>query len=473
MLKRYGGWLAVLAGLQLSCAHNAVEPGPNRPSVALPDEWITPSSQTVQTTSAGERWWMLFGDSVLDSLVTEALTNNSDVAIAAARVVEAQAQVGLARADQMPWLNLRFGADRTRSSERGTFPMPPGTPLIQNTFRATLETSYEIDLWGKYRATTAAARAELLATEEAHRTIQLSLVAAVAENYFSLLAADAQVELLQRTLSARGETLGLFKKRMTAGVSSEFHLFQAQAEEAAARSQLAGAKGQREQVDATMAVLLGRAPREVMQSMVERGMPVALHTFWVPSGLPSELLLRRPDVREAELRLRAADARISSVRAAMFPSIALTAMLGSESTDLSDLFSGPAGIFQFAVALVQPLFNAGRTKHAQERVKIQREMALTQYKKIMANAFGDVRKALAAQDAARQVFEAESQRAAALVQAHQHALRRLEGGVANRLEVLDVERQLLQAQLAQIEAARVQRSAVANLFKALGGGWAA
>jgi multidrug efflux system outer membrane protein len=349
--------------------------------------------------------------------------------------------------------------------------MPPRTPLIQNTFRATLETSYEIDLWGKYRATTAAARAELLATEEAHRTIQLSLVTAVAEQYFSLLAADAQVELLQRTLAARGETLGLFKKRMTAGVSSEFHLFQAQAEEAAARSQLASAKGQREQVDSTLAVLLGRAPREVMKGTVERGAPVALRAFWVPSGLPSELLLRRPDVREAELRLRAADARISSVRAAMFPSIALTAMLGSESTDLSDLFSGPAGIFQFAAALVQPLFNAGRTKHAHERVKAQREMELTQYKKTMANAFGDVRKALAAQDAARQVFEAESQRAAALEQAHQHALRRLEGGVANRLEVLDVERQLLQAQLAQIEAARVQRSAVANLFKALGGGW--
>lgn len=472
MLKKYVAWFAVVAVMQLGCAHKTVDTGSTLPAAELPEAWTSVIAEMAMTSSAGERWWTLFGDSVLDKLIVEALAHNADVAIAAERVLEAQAQVGLARADQLPWLTMRIGADRTQSSDRGAFPMPPGTPLIQNTFRGTLETSYEIDLWGKYRATTAAARAELLATQEAHKTIQLALVTAISEQYFALLASDAQVELIQRTLTARQETLGLYKKRMTAGVSSEFHLFQAQAEEAATRSQLASAKGAREQIEATLAVLLGRSPREVMQGMVERGAPVALRAVWIPSGMPSELLLRRPDVREAELKLRAADARISSVRAAVFPSIALTAMFGSESTELSDLFSGPAGIFQFAVALTQPLFNAGRTAQTQARVKAQREALLTQYKKSMANAFGDVRKALAAQDAARQVFEAESQRAAALQHAHQHALRRLEGGVANRLDVLDVERQLLQAQLAQIEAARVQRTAVANLFKALGGGWA-
>lgn len=474
MLKQFAiALVGGVMGLQLGCATKLVDEPGDPPSQTLPDAWATSSIANAQAVRTGERWWTMFGDPVLDQLIAEALTNSPDIAVAASRIVEAQAQAGIARSDQMPGLSLRAGADRTQSSQRGSFPLPPGTPLIQNTFRATLETSYELDLWGRYRSATAAARSELLATQEAYLTVQLSLIASTIEQYFNLLAADAQVDVLQRTLAARGETLQLFNTRMAAGVSSEFNLFQAQAEEASARAQLASVKGRREQTEATLAVLVGRSPRDVISGTMQRGTPGALREAWIPSGLPSELLLRRPDIREAEYRLRAASARISNVRAAMFPSISLTAFLGSESTELSDLFSGPAGIFQFALGIAQPLFNGGRTGHGLTRAQAQRDVALTQYKKAVANAFSDVRKALAAQDTARQVLEAESQRATALQQAHRHALLRLEGGVANRLEVLDVERQLLQAQIAQIEAAQAQRVAVANLFKALGGGWEA
>ncbi len=451
----------------------AVGPDYQRPVNEFPEAWAAHDDAVQAADSAGAQWWRLYGDPVLEQLVDEALSRNADIQVAAARVSQARAQAGLTDADRAPVVFASASADRTRSSEDGAFPLPSGTPRIQNNFRATLEASYEVDLWGKYRRASEAARAELLAADSAQQAVRLSLVADVIQQYVALLAADQQAAAAQRVLASRGESLELLRRRLTAGVASKFDLHVSEAEEAAARSQLAAATQSQARQEAVLAVLLGRSPREVMTGTVARGAPAAQTALWVPAGLPSDLLLRRPDIRQAEQLLIAANARIGVARSQVFPSISLTGFVGSESTDLSNLFSGPAGIFQFAAAVTQPIFNAGRTTHALRVAEAQREQALAQYRQAVANAFRDVRLALAGQEAARVTLQAETQRAAALSQAYKQAGLRYEGGISSKLDVLDVERQLLQAEFARIDALRAQHAAVADLFKALGGGWPA
>ncbi|MBI4985373.1 MAG: efflux transporter outer membrane subunit, partial [Rhodocyclales bacterium] len=361
---------------------------------------------------------------------------------------------------------------RNRSSLEGGFPLPPGVPRTQTTHRATLDVAYELDLWGKYAHASAAARADLMAAEAARDAVQLSLAAQVAQQYFALLAAEAQAAVGRQTLAGRDETLELFRRRLAAGTIAEYELRQAEAEAAAARALLAGLVQARERAAAALTVLLGRSPREVLTGEPERGTPPALDALVVPAGLPADLLLRRPDLREAEQRLAAADARIDAARAAYFPSIGLTTMLGGESVAFGSLFAGPAGIFQFAAALSQPLWNAGRIGYGVDAAAARRDAALARYRQAVANAFKDVRDALAAQTAAQESLAAETQRAAALRQALAQARLRFEGGVSSRIEVLDAERNLLQAELNRIDAERARKAALADLFKALGGGWA-
>jgi multidrug efflux system outer membrane protein len=203
---------------------------------------------------------------------------------------------------------------------------------------------------------------------------------------------------------------------------------------------------------------------------VQRGAP-SLPLATVPEGLPADLLLRRPDLRDAEQRLVSLNARIGVARAQYFPSISLTGFVGGESVAFSDLFTGPARIFQFVGNIAQPIFNAGRIGYMVDAAEARRDQALLQYKQAVANAFGDVRNALSAQDSARQVLAFESTRSAALESAYKQADLRYQSGIASRLELLDVERNYLQAQLNRLDAERAQRSAVADLFKALGGGW--
>jgi multidrug efflux system outer membrane protein len=300
---------------------------------------------------------------------------------------------------------------------------------------------------------------------------QLSLTAQVAQQYFALLAADEQEATLRRLFASRGETVALFGRRLDAGLASELELRQAQAEAAFARSQLAGAVQGRERQEAALALLLGRSPRAVLSGRLERGAPRAPDVPVIPDGLPSDLLLRRPDLREAEQRLVAADARLDAARAQYFPAISLTGFLGSESASLGELFSGPAGVFQFAAALTQPIFNAGRLRYETEAARARRGQLEAQYRRAVAAAFADVRDALVAQAAALEALQAETGRTQALREARQMLDLRYEAGIASRLEVLDVERQQLQSDLARIEAERGRRTAIADLFKALGGGW--
>lgn len=464
--KLYGLLLAV--ALLPGCSF--LHPEHVKPAPELPADWNGIEGASAASL-AGERWWTLFGDTVLDALVDEALQNNHDVAAAAARILEAEATLGVTDADRYPVITASGAGSRTGISEATATPLFSGMQRYQNNARLTLDASYEVDIWGKYRRASDAARAQLLAAQAARETVRLTLTADLAQQYFNLQAADAQVKVLQEVLQSRSDSLALLQLRASAGLVSDYEVRQAEAEQAAVRAQLANALKSQENLQAALAILLGRSPREVMQGQLARGSVAALPTLWVPDGLPSDLLLRRPDIREAEQNLLAQDARIDAARAEFFPSISLTAYLGSESATLGKLFSGPAGIFQFALGLSQPIFNARRLQFSLKATEARREQAVAAYRKAVASAFGDVRGALSAQAAARTALEAESQRTTALREAQKLANMRYEGGVSSRLEVLDADRQLLQAQLAKIDAENAQRAAVVSLFKALGGGW--
>ena len=351
-------------------------------------------------------------------------------------------------------------------------PLPPEVPLQRNNYRGTMNVSYELDLWGRLRSASKAARAELLATQAARHTVRNALVNQIVQAYYGLAALSAQVEVTQRTIEVRTRDVGLQRKRYDAGLISDFSLRQLEAEVAVARAQLPVLQQRRTAQEIALVTLLGRTPKAI----VEAPLMIAAETGQlappvVPEGLPSDLLLRRPDIIEAEQRLAAANARIAVARASLFPRISLTGYLGSESGSLGDLFSGPALIWQLAAGLTQPIFQAGRLRSEVEVVKAREQQVLSQYQKTLQSAFGEVREALSAQTRFREAYTAESERVAALAETLRLARIRFENGLSSQLEVLDAERNLLQAELNRIDALRAQRTAVADVVRALGGGW--
>lgn len=460
---------ALLASTLTGCSF--LQTGFQQPAPALPDAW--PAVAGHPASKAEAHWWTLFRDQTLDALVEEALQHNHDIAIAATRVLEAEARLGVTDAQRYPVVTANGGGSRTGISEATDTPVFSGMPRYQNNYRATLDASYEVDVWGKYRRASDAARAELLAAQAAQETVRLTLAAEVAQQYFNLMAGDAQLAVLAEELQTRNETLDLLRLRQREGLTSNYEVRLAEAEVAAVEGQRAVVRRSQDTLESTLLLLLGRSPREVMQGGVDRAPGSMEQPLWVPDGLPSELLLRRPDIQEAEQKLLAEDARIAVARAEFFPSISLTAYLGSESATLGKLFSGPAGIFQFALGLGQPIFNAGRLSFSLKAAEARREQAIASYQRSVAAAFGDVRNALTAQTMAREALQAESQRVEALREAFRLANLRYEGGLSSRLEVLDADRQLLLAQMARINAENTQRAAIVSLFKALGGGWQA
>ena len=442
------------------------KPDYRRPEVELPAAWKESAPQAIRDG----RWWTVYGDDGLDALVEESLKSNLDLALAVARVDEARALVRDAEAGLYPTVDLS-GVRRRTLSSAATGLLPPGVPREVNDTRIAANVAYEIDLWGRLRTTAYAARAELLATEAARETVRIALASDVAKTYFALRALDGQVEATRRTLALREDALALQKKRFDGGLISEFEFRQLEAEAAATRAQLPPLERDRDAQETALAVLLGRSPKEVFEKTIPRNpdAPQKLMAAVVPSGLPSELLLRRPDLVEAEHRLIAANARVAVARTAYFPSISLTGYLGTEAAAMSNLFKGPAGIWNLAAAIAQPIFSGGRLQAQTEAARAREQQLLARYQSAIQNAFREVRNALAAQSRARESFEAEDQRAASLVTALRLARLRYENGLANQLEVIDAERNLLAAEVSRYEALRAQRAAVADLYKALGG----
>ena len=457
---------AALAVLLTGCT---LGPAYERPAAELPAAWTGTPAQGVK--APGERWWTLYGDPALDRLVEEALTHNQDLALAVARVDEVRARARVADSLFWPAVDAQFQRDRTRNSERSSFPLPPNA-IENNNYRAQLNVSYEVDLWGRLRSASNAARADLLATEAARETVRITLATEVVRAYYTLVAFDEQLAATRRSLALHSEGLTLQNVRHKAGLINDFTLRQLEAEVARAQAQLPALEANRTAQELAFAVLLGRSPRAIMEGSVARrdtqGEPAAPV---VPEGLPSDLLLRRPDVVQAEQSLIAANARISEARALLFPRIGLSGYYGGESVSLGDLFTGPARIWQLAFGLAQPIFQGGRLFAEVDAVKARERQAVAHYQKTLQEAFREVRQALNTQVKAREAFDAESVRTLALADAARLSRIRYVNGLISQLEVIDADRNLLQAELNRSDALRVQRAAIADLVKALGGGW--
>ena len=455
------GFSALISGCSMS-------PDYQRPAVELPQTWQAAPAQGQNMPA--DRWWTLYQDNTLNLLVEEALIYNQDLALATARLDEARALARIADAQLVPAVDAAFQRDRTRRSD-STATRFPGA-LENNNYRAQVNVSYEIDLWGKLREYAKAAQSELLATTAARETVRIALTAGVVQSYYALISLDAQVDATRRSLTLRQNDLKLQRVRADAGIINDFSLRQLEAEVAAAQAQLPALESRRTSEELALGVLLGRSPRALLQDNVLRNAGNAAPAVPViPADLPSALLLRRPDIVTAEQQLIAANARIGAARASLFPSIGLSGYLGSESAALSNLFSGPAGIWQLGFGLAQPIFQGGRLFGEIEAVEARQRQALAQYQKTLQTAFRETHDALVGQVRAREAFDAENARVVALTEALRLARIRFVNGLTSQLEVLDAERNLLNAELNRADALRAQRSAVANVVKALGGGW--
>lgn len=440
----------------------AVGPSYERPPVATPESYSTPSGEG----EIPEAWWTLFGQEALDRLVDEALQANQDLAAAAARVEEARALAGAARADRFPRLDANVSASSAKLSA-STLGLPPDVEVQFEDFRAGASLAYEVDFWGRLRRAHEAARAELLASEEGRRNVRLAVAGDVTGAYFDLLALDRQLASARDTLRTRRESVRLQRLRLDAGTISELDLSQAEAELAATEAAVPRLVRARRQTETRLGVLLGRIGGEIERD----GDLGAIRPPEVPAGLPSELLSRRPDVVAAEQRLVAANARIGVARAALFPSITLTASAGTESSELSNLFATGTSVWQMAAGLVQPIFHGGKLRRQAEAAEARQRQQLAGYLKTVQTAFAEVENALVARTTGAGERQAVARQVEALARARRLATVRYDAGDASYLDVLDAERNLFRADLELIDAQRAELGAAVALFKALGGGW--
>jgi multidrug efflux system outer membrane protein len=436
------------------------------PTFELPEQMNAPAAEFAGL----DRWWMLFNDAQLTALIEEALQNNLDLRAAVARIDEARATLAIARSSLFPSLDASAQAARSRRS--GATPFAFGPP-ISTVYDAGLRSAYEVDLWGKLRAGRSAAEAQWYASRYSAQTVRMALAAQVASTYFNLRALDAELSVARATLATRVENLRLQRSRYSAGVANEFEVQQADAERAAVAALVPALERAVAQAESALAVLAGRSPRGVYTPVVARGAELEKVSAppEVPSGLPSDLLARRPDLRSAEANLASADARIDEARAQYFPSLSLTASYGGESTELSDLLTAPARVWSIAGGLLQPIIGIARIGAQVDAATARREQAVIAYQQAVQSAFRDAHDALAAHRSARAVFVAQEERRAALAEALRLADLRYRNGYSSYLEVLDAQRNLLAAERERLNALRDRQTALVDLYKALGGGW--
>jgi len=450
-----------------------VGPDYRRPDVEVPAEWRTGPGGP---TSLGEQaWWEVFNDPTLQEMIRNALVANRDVQVAVARVFEARARLGIARAALFPQLGAGASYANTRPYSENSFfvrsfPSTPSGPIVPegDDYRASVDLTFELDLWGRLRRATEAARAELLADEDNWRAILTTLVADVARTYFDLLELDRELEIARRTLATREASLDLQRRRAAQGLATQLDVHRADAEVAVAAATARDVERRIAQTENGLNVLLGHNP-----GPVRRGAPLDAQRLppEIPAGLPSALLERRPDIRQAEGRLVAANARIGEAKAAFFPRISLTGMFGVESVSLSDLFTGGSKVWSAGPTMTVPIFTAGRISNTVKAREAQERQTIAQYLQTIQQAFREVDDALISHRQLRGIRADRERRVTALSQAVVLANLRYERGLATYLDVLDAQRQLFQAELELTSTTRDQLTAVVQVYKALGGGW--
>ena len=441
----------------------SVGPDYQRPETPTPEQWRISIQQA--NDLANTRWWEQFQDPVLNDLIQIALQENKDVQIAAARVEEFMGRYGVVRSEQFPQVGANAAGARTRVGES-----EDDVSLIENpvnTFQVDLGVSFELDLWGKLRRATEAARAQLLATEEAKRTVILTLVSQLANSYVQLLDFDQQLTITRATLETRQESVRINRLRFEAGLTSELEYQQAVAEYQNAAVQVPLLERLIAQQENAISLLLGRNPGKIIRGVTLEQLALPQ----VPGGLPSDLLERRPDIRQAEQELIAANALIGVAKAAFFPSISLTGLFGVASTDLSDLFKGPSRTWQFAGVLAQPIFTGGALTGQLQVAEAVQKQALLNYQQTIQTAFAEVDDSLIAVSKLREQLKDQAAQLNALQRYLDQATLRYKNGYTDYLTVVDAERNLFSAQLQYVQNQGGLFIALVSLYKALGGGW--
>ena len=435
--------------------------GPNytRPNMTTPASF---RYEEVKTDSVlNLKWWELFQDEQLNTLINSALKNNQDVLIAAARIEEARAALGYNKADMYPSFGYNVNASRTNlaGNQKGD---------AYNSFFIAPNLNWEIDFWGKYRRSTEAARAELLASQYAQRAVQIGLISEVASTYFLLLDYESRLEISRNTLTSRRESLWIIGERFDKGIVAEIDLNQAEIQEAIAAASIPLYERLVAQTENALSILLGLNPGPIMKknSLIEQVLPPD-----IPAGIPSEILERRPDVLQTEQMLAAQNAQIGVAQAMRLPSISLTGFLGAASPELNTLFTNDGMVWSMGGSLLGPVFNFGKNKR---RVEIERQRMVQDsllYVQTVLQAFREVDDALIEVSTYKDEVGARVRQRDAAKNANTLSQERYNGGVTSYLEVLDSERSLFEANLSASETYQLQLNAYVKLYKALGGGW--
>jgi outer membrane protein, multidrug efflux system len=460
---------AVLALAVLVLTGCAVGPNYQRPKIAPPPAFRGSSETQGAASLADVKWFEVFKDEQLQSLIRAALAHNYDVREAAARVEAERAALGITRADQFPTVAGSADLTTQRAARNGSIPLPQGFKQ-ERTFGTIAGNllSYEVDIWGRLRRATEAARANLLASEENQKAVVMTLVSDLSTAYFNLLELDQELAIAKRTLATREDSLRLIRTRQSRGLATTLDLRQAEQLVQVAAEAIPGIEQRIEETENQISLLTGANPAPVARAhrLSEQQLPPT-----IPAGLPSSLLDRRPDIRAAEENLVAANASIGVAKAAYFPQISLTGLFGFQSNQLSSLFTAPAKEWQFTPQLTQPIFTGGRIKSNVRFAKAQRQIALVQYERTIQTAFREVADALVQYKKVKEISGTQQRLVATLEDRSRLSYRRYRGGVDTLLNALDADRDLFDAELRLAQVRRDELVSVVQLYRALGGGW--
>jgi len=440
-------------------------PDYRKPDIETPGAWRFEEKEAREISNAA--WWEQFNDPVLNELIRVALKESKDLKIATARVEEFMGRYGTTRAALFPQVYGAASAGRNRVTELGPTPFSSATQNPANNYVALLNGSWELDLWGKLRRGTEAARADLLSQEEGRISVILTLVTSVASACVNLGNLDRQLDIAKQTAQSRKESYDLFQLRFRGGVISELELSQVKSEYEQTLATIPVLEKVIAQQENALSVLLGRNP-----GPIPRGKKIDdLVLPAVPTGLPSILLANRPDIRQAEQNLIAANARIGVARTLYFPTISLTGSFGVSSIDLSNLFTGPARVWSWAVPLLTPIFTGGAISGQIKAAEAQQQQALFRYQQTIQTAFREVEDALIDQRRSREELEIQDRQIESLRSYARFAHLRFDNGYTSYIEVLDAERSLFNAELSRAQTKGVLFQALVNLYKSMGSGW--
>ena len=446
-------------------------PDYKRPVVTAPSAHRgAPAAGDVSPESLADlKWSELFSDETLTDLVTTALKQNFELRIAAERVLQARAVYGITRADRFPDVAASGSVNAVRSSQAGANrAIPQGADTDVSYTQAGFSLGWELDVWGRLRRLSEAARAQYLATEEARHGVITTLIADVTETYLALRALDLELEIAGRTRDSANENLRLTEARRTRGLAAGLDVRQAEQLLFTATGQIASLEREIAQAEHALSLLLGQLPGDVPRG---RRLDAFQAPPTVPAGLPSALLERRPDIRRAEQELMAATAQIGAARAEYFPRISLTGFLGVQSRALSDLLTGPARMASASLGAAAPIFNAGRTRANVRLTEALQREALVNYERVIYGAFRDVSDALAAHTKTGEHRVQQERLVEALRESARLSTQRYQGGIDSYLPVLDAQRNLFQGELELARIRQRELTSIVQLYRALGGGW--